>query len=118
LDEAIKVARDYAGENTLLAVAGLGNPGGLRLNAFSFAPDRGIAVLGSGASGVPAVSWSAGAIQAEEGKETTLVTIGARTGSSEPVAEDVLVLASGPAASDLRGFLSLDRIHSWLSGSL
>jgi alkaline phosphatase len=118
LDEAIKVARDYAGENTLLAVAGLGNPGGLRLNAFSFAPDRGIAVLGSGASGVPAVSWSTGGIPAEEGRETALGTIGARAESPEPVAEDVLVLASGPAASDLRGFLSLDRIHSWLSGSL
>jgi len=118
LDDAVQVARAYAGENTLLVVAGLGNPGGLRLNALSFAPDRGIAVLGPGASGVPAVSWSTGAIPAEEGAETPRLAIGTRTENPEPAAEDVLVLASGPGASEIPGFLNLSRIHSWLRGNL
>ncbi|MFM8808097.1 MAG: alkaline phosphatase, partial [Chthoniobacterales bacterium] len=57
LDDAVQTAREYAGEDSLIVLAGLGNPGGLRLNAFSFAPDRGIAVLGPNPAGLPAVSW-------------------------------------------------------------
>jgi alkaline phosphatase len=117
LDNAVKTAREYAGEDTLLLVAGLGNPGGLRLNAFSFAADRGIAVLGASPSGVPAVSWSSGAVAAP-----ALATDGTpapeNPGQPEPATEDVLVLASGPGSETLAGFLPLARLHSLLAGSL
>ena len=58
LDEAVEAARRFAGEDALIIVAGLANTGGLQLNAFSFAPDRGIAVLSPSTAGVPALSWS------------------------------------------------------------
>ena len=117
LDNAVSTAREYAGEDTLLLVAGLGNPGGLRLNAFSFAADRGIAVLGASPSGVPAISWSSGAVAAP-----ALAADGTPTpenpGQPEPATEDVLVLASGPGSETLAGFLPLARLHSLLAGSL
>lgn len=117
MDEAILVARDYAGENTLLVVAGLGNPGGLRLNAFSFAPDRGIAVLGPSPSGIPAVSWSSGGVTetATAPGATPAPKVGAQT---EPATEDVLLLASGPGSEALAGFLPLSKLHALLAGSL
>ena len=112
LDEAVKVARTYAGEDTLVAVAGLGNPGGLRLTAFSFAPDRGIAVLGPSPSGEPAISWAGGTNSpAPEGGAGSADT-------AEPTAEDVLILAAGSGAEALPRFLSLWQLHTLLSGAL
>lgn len=116
LDDAVRIAREYAGENALLVAAGLGNPGGLRLNAFSFAPDRGIAVLGPSPAGVAAVQWSGSPAPASSEGETP-VTSGA-TGQPEPVAEDVLVFASGPGSEKLRGFVPLRQIHEVLAGAL
>lgn len=104
LDEAVQAAREYAGEDSMLVVAGLGNPGGLRLNAFSFAPDRGIAVLGPGPSGLAAAQWAS--------------PPSATYDSSQPAAEDVLVLSStslGPAAV---GFLRLAGLWKTLNGNL
>lgn len=117
LDDAVQIARTYAGENTLLVVAGLGNRGGLRLNAFSFAPDRGIAVLGTGPSGIPAVSWAtgtpAGAAESELANLKPAVAV-----PPDPVAEDVLVLASGPASEKLPRFLPLGQLHALLAEEL
>ena len=112
LDDAVQTARDYAGKNTLLVVAGLGNPGGLRLNAFSFAPDRGIAVLGPSPAGAAAVSWSdsekAGGNDAFQNQALR----------PEPVAEDVLVMASGPGAEKSVGFQLLAKLHTLIAESL
>lgn len=113
LDDAVQTARQYAGEKTLLVVAGLGNPGGLRLNAFSFAPDRGIAVLGPSPAGVPAVDWST-AGGPSGGPETEPV----RQSAPEPVVEDVLVMGEGNPAGALTGFFPLSRIHGLLAGQL
>jgi hypothetical protein len=116
LDEAVKTARDYAGENTLLVVAGLGNPGGLRLNAFSFAPDRGIAVLGPSPSGVPAVSWSTGA--AAPSPDAAAQPAAEAPVPGQPVAEDAVVLATGMGSERLPGFLNLGELQALLAGSL
>ena len=118
LDDAVKVAREYAGEDSLIAVAGLGNPGGLRLNAFSFAPDRGIAVLGPSPSGVPGVSWSGAGNPEVDPVATNVPAPGPVTPAAVPVAEDVLILASGPGAERLQGFLTLGQLHDLLAGSL
>ena len=118
LDDAVKTAREYSGEDALIVVAGLGNPGGLRLNAFSFAPDRGIAVLGPSPAGVPAISWSSGAatepVPAPEGSPAPAKV----AGPPEPATEDVLVLASGPGSETLQGFFPLREIHTLVAGSL
>ncbi len=112
LDNAIATALQYAGEDALLVVAGLANTGGLRHNAFSFAPDRGIAVLGPSASGVPALSWSTGPGQA------TLEVVATETIQPEPVTEDVLVLATGPGSANLRNFSDLTEVHTLLANEL
>lgn len=104
LDDAVRVASEYAGESTLLIVAGLGNPGGLRLNAFSFAPDRGIAVLGAGPTGDPAVLWAT----SPQSSEAT----------RHPVAEDVLLLSSSPQAKSLVGYAVLSDVWMLLQEGL
>jgi len=103
LDEAISTARLYAGKNTLLLVCGLSNTGGLRLNAFSFAPDRGIAVLGPSAGGVPALTWSTGP-GADEGPSDQVATT---TPRPLTIAEDILLLGEGPGTATLTGFTHL-----------
>ena len=110
LDDAVMAARKYAGEDTLLAVAGLGNPGGLRLNGFSFAADRGIAVLGPSPAGTQAVVWSSGvgtSGQANPAGEPA----SAPTEPAQPSAEDVLVLWSGPGMDGQGSLIDLAKIH-------
>lgn len=115
LDEAVATAVQYAGEKSLIIVSGLANTGGLRLNAFSFAPDRGIAILGPSAAGVPALTWSTGpgSPDAEPGS-STLEAVAAKTDRPQPVAEDVLVLASGPGTEQINGFLDLAALNAIL----
>jgi alkaline phosphatase len=110
LDEAIATARRYAGSSTLLVVAGLANTGGLRLNAFSFAPDRGIAVLGPSAAGVPALTWATGPGD-EEGNSELVAT---RTLLPVAVADDALILSEGPGTDTLTGFTDLTALHTAL----
>lgn len=119
LDDAIQTARTYAGENTLLLVAGLGNQGGLRLNAFSFAADRGIAILGPGPSGAPAIIWATGpGTPAADSSNAPIETIAAKTPTPQPTVEDTLILASGPGSAPVNGFLNLADLHAILNQSL
>lgn len=90
LDEAVEAARRFAGEDALILVAGLANTGGLQLNAFSFAPDRGIAVLSPSTAGVPALSWSTA--PAPQPEAPILQSVASPAQRPLPVAEDVLVL--------------------------
>jgi alkaline phosphatase len=92
LDEAVEAARQFAGEDALIMVAGLGNTGGLQLNAFSFAPDRGIAVLGPSASGAPALSWSTG--PAPKPNAPVVQSVATPADRPLPVAEDGLLLGT------------------------
>ncbi len=119
LDAAIATALDYAGEKSLIVVSGLANTGGLRLNAFSFAPDRGIAVLGPSTAGVPALTWSTGpgTPPAEPGT-AILQAIAAQSDRPQPVAEDVLVLASGPGSEKIPNFPDLTDLHTILRQGL
>ncbi len=116
LDDAVSAARQYAGENSLLVVAGLGSTGGLRLNAFSFASDRGIAVLGPSATGAPAITWSTGPIEA--GAEGPLQAVATRTDAPEAVVEDSLALWSGPSEAVLPAMFPLSELHALVAGKL
>jgi alkaline phosphatase len=91
LDEAVQTARQFAGEKALIIVSGLVNTGGLQLNAFSFAPDRGIAVLSPSPSGVSALSWSTGPAEQES---SILQSVAAETAHPLPVTEDTLLLGT------------------------
>ncbi len=60
LDEAVAAARSYAGENSLIIVAGKQSVGGLTLNGYPFRNDKGIAVTGINSQGVPSLTWATG----------------------------------------------------------
>ena len=96
LDQAVSAARQYAGENALILVAGLGNTGGLQLNAYSFAADRGIAVLGPSSAGLPALTWSTGPAPKED--SAPLQAVSAPSDHPQPVAEDTLLFGTLPIA--------------------
>ena len=119
LDAAVATALDYAGESALILVSGLSNTGGLRLNAFSFAPDRGIAVLGPSSGGTPALTWSTGPGRPEaEPGSATLETVAAPSERPQPVAEDVLVLGSGPGSEKIPNFPDLTDLNAILRQGL
>ena len=54
LDDAIASAVNFAGENSLILVAGKQSVGGLRLNGYPFRNDKGVAVVGINSQGIPA----------------------------------------------------------------
>ncbi|MEO7934273.1 MAG: alkaline phosphatase [Chthoniobacterales bacterium] len=60
LDNAVAVARRYAGDSALIVVAGKQAPGGFRMNGYPFRQDQGAAVLGVNAHGIPSLTWSTG----------------------------------------------------------
>jgi len=112
LDAAVAAARQFAGEDALILVAGLGNTGGLQLNAFSFAPDRGIAVLGPSASGAPALSWSTG--PAPKPDAPVLQSVATPADRPLPVAEDGLLLGTDLPAR----FTDFTTIHEAIAPKL
>lgn len=115
LDDAVEVATRFAGEKALIVVAGLVSTGGLRLNGMSFAADRGIAVLGPGASGLPALTWSTGPSRpADSTAGAVFEAVAAPSEKPLPVAEDVLVLARGPGSEGIQGFINQTDIHQIL----
>jgi alkaline phosphatase len=107
LDQAVSAARQYAGENALILVAGLGNTGGLQLNAYSFAADRGIAVLGPSSAGLPALTWSTG--PAPKADSAPLQAVSAPSDHPQPVAEDALLFSTSavPVPTTLPGVHTL-----------
>ena len=59
-DRAIATALEYAGEKALIIAVGKHDVGGLALNGYPLRSDHGVAMLGTNAGGVPAVTWSTG----------------------------------------------------------
>lgn len=125
LDQAVAVARSYAGRNSTLLVTGNLGIGGLALNGTPFRRDKGIALLGVDAAGLPTVTWATGpnGPQIKFTKETAAPEAGTanETHSSpnriedpaavyapaaEGTATDVLALGSGPGTEVLHGFLN------------
>ena len=108
LDQAVSVARKYAGENALIVVAGKQNSGGLRLNGYSFRNDKGAAILGINAQGLPSLTWSTGP---GSGQTTTPDGIAHTepsaftTAAAVGTAEDAVAVSAGPGSEELSGFL-------------
>ncbi len=107
LDQAVAVAKKFAGENALIVVAGKQTSGGLRLNGYSFRNDKGAAILGINAQGVPSLTWSTGP---GSGQTTTPTGISHSepsafaTASSVGTAEDAVAVSTGPGSEELVGF--------------
>jgi alkaline phosphatase len=115
LDEAVETARRFAGEKAFIIVTGLVNTGGLQLNAFSFAPDRGIAVVSPSPGGVPALSWSTG--PAPRPDSAILQALATPAERPMPTAEDVPVFSTFPlpAVTNGGGHEFAARVHLLLS---
>jgi len=111
VDEAVESAVNYAGENSLILVAGRQSIGGLKLNGYPFRNDKGVAVVGINAQGVPSLTWSTGP-GGQKAPEASGAT--APAASDEPaafvtpsavgVAEDGIIVGSGPGSEKLDGF--------------
>lgn len=107
LDQAVAVARKYAGEKALIVVAGKQSSGGLRLNGYSFRNDKGAAILGINAQGVPSLTWSTGPGSGQAATpggiahtEPSAFTTAAAVGT----AEDAVAVSAGPGTEELAGF--------------
>ena len=59
-DRAVATALEYAGEKALVLAAGKHDIGGMTLNGYPLRGDHGLAMLGTNANGIPAVTWSTG----------------------------------------------------------
>ncbi len=112
LDHAVAAATAYAGENALILVAGKQSIGGMKLNGYPFRNDRGVAVVGINSQGIPSISWSTGpgsrsaagtppdAASPSPANEPSAFSTPAAMG----VAEDSIIVGSGPGAELLEGF--------------
>ena len=125
-DQAIAVARQYAGPNALIVVTGKQNLGGMRMNGSPFRNDKGVAVLGINAQGVPSITWSTGpghnvSSIADGTKETTSI-LAEPTAFSKPAAlgvvEDTVTMAMGPGSEQVHGFIDLTTIHDLIKKQL
>lgn len=124
LDAAVSTALAYAGTDSLVVVVGRQNVGGPRLNGYPFRGDKGVAVVGINARGIPSITWSTGpgSRLSSEGNE------GASTSSEEPsafwapaahgVAEDTLAVGVGAGSEKLHGFMDNTDLFRVIAGEL
>lgn len=125
LDDAVAAARAYAGENSLIIVAGKQSVGGLTLNGYPFRNDKGIAVTGINSQGVPSLTWATGpgskpaAIPNPDATPTAPAEPSAFAApAAVGVAEDGVVVSSGPGAETLGGFKDNTDIFKTISAGL
>ena len=123
LDDAIASAVNFAGENSLILVAGKQSVGGFRLNGYPFRNDKGVAVVGINSQGIPALTWSTGpgalpgsteAGDPPAANEPAAVPIPAAVG----VAEDGIVVGTGVGSEKVQGFNDNTGIFRVVSDSL
>lgn len=123
LDRAIATAVRYAGDRSLIIAVGRHATGGMNLNGYPLRQDHGVALLGTNASGQPAITWATG--PNGPAPEASSKPPGARnepaayhTSSALNVAEDVLAVGKGPGSEKLRGFLDSTDIFRLLKDAL
>lgn len=125
LDRAVALALQYAGEKTLVVVAGGESVGGMALNGYPLRQDHGVSLLGMNAAGLPSVTWSTG----PAGPQT--MAAGGSNPAKGPagpaafyapyaasVADDVIGAGFGPGSEKLRGFLDNTAVFELLRGKL
>jgi alkaline phosphatase len=122
LDHAVATAQKYAGERSLIVAVGKHATGGLALNGYPLRQDHGVALLGTNASGHPAVAWATGpngpAPPSSTAARTAAEPAAFRTPSGLNTAEDVLAAGLGDGAEKLRGYLDNTAIFQILRDAL
>ncbi len=118
LDNAVATALAYAGKNSLIVVAGRSSIGGLRLNGYPFRNDKGVAVVGVNAQGLPSLTWSSGPGSGAGGEEGPTEPAAVASPVALGVAEDALAVAVGPGSEKLNGFSDNTEIFKLISAGL
>ncbi len=121
-DQAVATARQYAGPNALLIIAGKQNLGGLRMNGTPFRNDKGVAVLGANAQGAPSITWSSGPghnISSDKENNSILAEPSSfNTPSALGIATDTITLGMGPGSEQIHGFIDLTTVHDIIKKEL
>jgi alkaline phosphatase len=134
LDRAVGTALQYAGGKSLIVAVGKHAIGGMNLNGYPLRQDHGVALLGTNASGQPAITWATGPNGAALASPSPSPTGDQRPAASAPgaqkepaafhtpsalnTAEDVLATAIGPGAEQVHGFLDSTAIYEILVRAL
>jgi alkaline phosphatase len=124
LDRAVAVAREYAGEKSLILAVGKHSTGGLSLNGFPTRQAFGFNLLGASPAGYPHLTWATGPngpapagapAPAATPAPDSAAAASASNPRSEPAAyaypsalnaaEDVLALGEGLGSERLHGIL-------------
>jgi alkaline phosphatase len=138
LDRAVAVARSYAGNKSLILVAGDHAIGGFSLNGFPFRRDSGVAILGINSSGYPWISWATGphglkrypltntpaaSVESDVARQSHDSLV-----ASEPAAiysenalsavADVVLFGIGPGAQDIHGTMDNTAVFKILRNNL
>lgn len=119
LDETVRTALNYAGEDALIIAAGTASIGGLRLNASPFRDDKGVSMTGANPDGLPWFTWSTGPAGPNPGEEAnSQQPAAAYAPTAEGVAEDQVAVGIGPGAESLKGFQDNTKIFSIIRENL
>ncbi len=108
LDDAVAAAVQSAGNDALIIVAGKRSVGGLRLNGHPFRNDKGAALMGINAQGIPSITWSTGpesGMRSSGEKAVFTEPAASKQAAAVGVAEDVIALGTGPGSEEIKGFL-------------
>jgi alkaline phosphatase len=137
LDRAVAVAREYAGEKSLILAVGKHSTGGLSLNGFPMRQAHGVALLGASPEGYPYLTWATGPngpapagapAPASTPPPASPAPAPASNPRTEPAAyaypsalnaaEDVLALGEGLGSERIHGFLDNTVIYRILRDAL
>jgi alkaline phosphatase len=118
LDHAISTALKYAGPKSLIIAVGKHATGGMSLNGYPLRQDHGVALLGTNASGQPAISWTTGPNGPAADAPAKPEPAAFRVPSALNTAEDVLAAGAGDGAEKLRGYLENTKIFEILRDAL
>ncbi|HYR59666.1 MAG TPA: alkaline phosphatase [Chthoniobacteraceae bacterium] len=130
LDRAIATAVRYAGEKSLIIAVGRHAIGGMSLNGYPLRQDHGVALLGTNASGEPAITWSTGPngppppaaapapASPPPSPDAKNEPAAFQTPSALNTAEDVIAIGKGPGSDKLRGFMENTEIFRLLKDAL
>lgn len=123
-DEALRTARRFAGEKTLIVAVGKQNIGGLQLNGYPLRSERGVSLLGTNTQGYPSLTWSSG----PNGPDLKAEAPATPKAASEPAAfyapaalptaGDMIMVGSGPGAEVIGGFMKSTRVFTILQNAL
>jgi alkaline phosphatase len=143
LDKAIAIARQYAGEKSLVIAAGKRSAGGMSLNGYPLLQDHGVALLGTNPFGYPSITWATGpngpfsnassaspvpsqspppAIASAPAEKKNVTERNEPAAFYAPVAisnaDDMVAVGIGPGSQSLKGFLDNTFIFKLMKDNL